>query len=194
MPRSMSSAMKTAIAADLLPPALFVTATFATGPIYVWSGNFPIVWNSLTWVGIGSLGGVSVIEESSTVEAKGITLTLSGFDAGLLANVLAEVQLGAPVTVYLGFFDPTAPTLIATPIPAWAGRMDQPTIDVDGKKGNISINCENRLMDMNTPVDRRYTIQDAQIFAPGDEGFNFVSGIQEITVYWGAVPNNANNI
>jgi hypothetical protein len=190
----MTTDVGTAIAADLLLPAFFLVATFTTGPVYLWTGNYPIVWNSHTWLGVGTLGGISVIEEGSDVQAKGITLTLSGFDATLLPDVLTEFQLGAPVTVYVGFFNPISLALITSPIIAWAGRMDQPTIDVDGKSAAIGINCESRLIDLNTPVDRRYTQDDQQLVAPGDLGFSFQAGIQEVTIYWGESPNSKNNI
>jgi len=32
---------------------------------------------------------------------------------------------------------------------SWAGRTDQPTIEMDGSTATISINCENRLVEMN---------------------------------------------
>ena len=192
MPRPMSQAMLAAIAANQLNPALFVTATFATGPIYVWTGYGSIAWNGQTWLGIGTFGGISVIEEGSTIEAKGIVLTFSGFDANLVANVMGEFLLSAPVAIYLGFF--AGNTLIADPVPAWVGRMDQPTVDITGLTASISINCENRLIEMNTPVNRRYTNDDQQLVAPGDLGLSFQSGIQELTIYWGMTPNSNNNM
>jgi len=142
---------------------------------------------------VGSLGSISTIEEGSTVEAKGVTLTLSGIDATLLTGILTEFQVGLPVLVYLGLFDSSG-SLIADPIVSWAGRMDQPTLDVDGTTATISIACENRLVDMNVAVDRRYTNEDQQLDHPGDRGFEFVNSIQEVMLYWGRSPSSHNNI
>ena len=192
MPRAMSSDMLAAVKASELQPALFVEAYFVTGPIHVWSGYGTIQWNGHAWAGIGTLGGVSTIEDGASVEAKGITLTMSGIDPALIADVLGEFQLGAPVTVWLGLF--SAGALITSPIVSWAGRMDQPSIEVGGNTAIISINCENRLLDMNISVYRRYTNDDQQLDHPGDRGLEFVSGIQEVTIYWGKTPNSANNI
>lgn len=189
MPRSMSSAMLTAIQATELRPALFVEAHFATGVAYIWSGYGTISWNGQSWLGVGSLLGVSVIDESVTIEAKGITLTLSGIDQSLLADALQEFQVGAPALVYLGLFDGSTspPTLIADPITSWAGKMDQPVIDVGGESATIAINCENRLLLMNVASDHRYTLQDPGI-TPGDLGFSFVDSIQSMQIYFGRVP------
>ncbi len=193
MPRSdVTPQFLAAIQSQQIRPAIFVEGNFVSGPLYVWSGSGSVSWNGQTWMGVGSFGGVSTIEEGSTVEAKGITLTLSGIDPTLLTDVLSEFQVGLPVTVWLALFDQTN-TLIPNPVTAFAGRMDQPAIDVDGTAATITINCENRLLDMNTPVDRRYTNEDQQLDHPGDRGFEFVNSIQEVTIYWGRTPNSLNN-
>ena len=193
MPRNMTQGFLGAMQGAVLRPALFVQAAFVSGPIYVWSGIGQITWNGQVWTGIGTLGSISTIEEGSTVAAKGITLTLSGIDASLLNEVMTEFQVGLPVSVTLGVFD-TNNALIADPVCCFSGRMDQPTIDVTGTLATIAINCENRLVEMNVAVDRRYTDEDQQMDYPGDLGFQFVNGIQEAQIYWGRSPSSTNNL
>ena len=193
MPRNMTQGFLGAMQGAVLRPALFVQAAFVSGPIYVWSGIGQITWNGQVWTGIGTLGSISTIEEGSTVAAKGITLTLSGIDASLLNDVMTEFQVGLPVSVTLGVFD-TNNALIADPVCCFSGRMDQPTIDVTGTLATIAINCENRLVEMNVAVDRRYTDEDQQMDYPGDLGFQFVNGIQEAQIYWGRSPSSTNNL
>lgn len=194
MPRpNISASMLTAIQSSSFQPALLVEMHFVSGVSYVWNGRGTLSWNSHSWLGVGNFGSISVIEEGATVSARGITLALSGIDASMLADALQEMQVGLPAVVYLGIFDPANPgVLFNTPLTSWAGRMDQPTIDVDGTTASISINCENRLVVMDVAVDRRYTNDDQQIDHPGDLGFQFVNSIQEQTVYFGRTPNGSN--
>src|SRR5579864_2120985 len=184
MSRSMSAAYLAAITSQQINPVLFVQVNFTTGPVYVWSGVGNIYWNGITWSGVGSLGSISVIEEGANVQARGITLTLSGIDATLLTGILTEFQQGLPAIVYLGLLDASG-NLIASPIISWSGRSDQPSVTMDGQTATISINCENRLVDMNVAVDRRYTNEDQQLDHPGDRGMEFVSSIQDVMIYWG---------
>jgi hypothetical protein len=193
MPRAMSADYLAAIQRAALRPALLVEANFTSGPIYVWSGVGPIIWGGHTWTGLGSLGNVSMIEEGATVEAKGITLTLSGIDPTMLTGILDEFQVGLPAIVSLGLFD-AAGALIADPVGCFVGQMDQPTLDVTGTSATISINCESRLIEMNVAVDRRYTNEDQQRDYPGDRGFEFVNSIQEAQIYWGRTPSSVNNL
>jgi len=187
--RAMSTAMLAAFSGTQLAPAIFMTATFNSGPVYLWTGYGPLVWNGQTWLGIGSLGSIGLIDEGSTVEAKGIALQLSGIDPVLLADVLGEFALGQPVQVFLGLF--LGGELIASPVTAWSGRMDLPKIDIAADKANITINCESRLVDLNTACGRRYTQEDQQRDYPGDLFCMFVNSIQNVTIYWGTAPTSS---
>lgn len=190
--RGLTSGVMAALASADVRPAIFVAAHFATGPVYLWTGYGSISWNGQTWLGVGNLGSVSTVEEGSSIEAKGITLALNGFDPTLLPLVVDEFGLGLPVTVWLGLFD-TSGALIPDPFISFAGRMDQPTLTVGGETASIAINCENRLVEMNTPVDRRYTHEDQQIDHPGDRGFDWVNAIQDVTIVWGRHPSSQLN-
>ena len=192
MPRNVDPSIITALQQPSLQMAVFVTLTFSTGTVNIWSGIGNVTWQSITWTGLGSLLGVSGIEEGTTVDARGITVTLSGLDSALLADCMADFALGTPAAVYLGFY--SGGILNANPLVSWAGRMDQPTISVDGTEAHIAINCENRLLDMNVPSDRRYTLQDQQMTWPSDLGFQFVQGIQEVNIAWGQHVTNTPNI
>ena len=193
MPRDMTPAYLAAIQAGILRPALFVEANFVSGPVYLWTGLQSVAWNGQTWTGVGRLGTISTIEETSSVEAKGITMSLSGIDPTLLADVLGEFQVALPAAIYLGLFDDSM-TLIPDPICCFAGMMDQPTIDVTGETATISINCENRLIEMNVPAGRRYTQEDQQRDYPADLGFGFVNSIQDAQIYFGSMASNKNNL
>jgi hypothetical protein len=193
MPRTdATAAFITALEAPLLRPAIFVEGSFASGNVYLWSGRGTVTWNGQSWTGVGTLGSITPVEEGSTVEARGTTLTLSGLDVTLLGDALTDVRQGLPVTVWLALFDDTL-TMVSNPVIAFQGRMDQPTISHDGSTATIQINCESRLVDLNTPAERRYTNEDQQRDYPGDRGLEFVNSIQEVTIYWGRVPNSKNN-
>ncbi len=191
--RAMTSDAIAAITSPMVRPALLVQATFASETIYFWSGLGTIVWNGQAWIGIGSLGSISTIEEGSTVEAKGINFSISGFDPSALGAVMGEFQVALPALVFLGFFD-AAGALIDDPVCCFSGRMDKPTLDVSGTSATITINCENRLVEMNVSAERRYTHEDQQVDFPGDLGFQFVNSIQDSQIYFGRFPSTKNNL
>ena len=182
-----------ALEAPLLRPAYLVSMQFASSTVNAWTGKGTLTWNGTSFAGVGQMGEVALIEEGSTVQARGTTLTLTGIDVTLLGDALTYLRQGLPVTIWFALFDAT-PAIIGNPVIAFRGRMDQPTITVSGQTATIAINCESRLMDLNVPAQRRYTNEDQWRDFPGDRGFEFVNSVQEVTIYWGRTPNSSNNL
>lgn len=187
MPRQMSASMLAALTSSLIRPAIFADLEFADGTYYVWSGVGTKTWNGHDYAGLGTFGTISSIEEGGSLEARGVTLSLSAIDPTMLAEALQNVKLGGRVVLYLAAFD-SGLNVIADPLVSWAGRMDQPEITLGGSEAMCSIKVESRLLDMNLSCGRRLTLEDAQIENPGDLGLQFVNGLQEVTIYWGTVP------
>ena len=161
--------------------------------MHLWTGSGNTTWNGHTWIGLGSLLEISASEDGVTLSPRGITITLSGLDTALLADALGDFGLGLPVTVYFALYD-SDNALIDTPFITWAGKMDQPTLDISGTGCLLSIACEDRLLDMNIAASRRYTNEDLQRDNPGDLGCSFVDSIQQMTLSWGQFPISGNNI
>ena len=197
MPRDGNTAVFTAAAQPAVRMAFLVQVAFDSGTVSVWTGIGPLTWNGITWLGVGSLLSIPGFEETNTVEAKGTTIEMSGLDPALLAASLGEIKHGQAVSIYLAFFQESSPMNmepIADPILIWAGKLDQPTIEVSGETATITLACENRLMQMNVAADRRYTHEDQQRDHPGDMGFSFVDQCQEVTLYWGRTPCSTGNV
>lgn len=182
--------MLAALQGTYMQPAFFVSIQFATTTVYLWTGSAAsiganpdgsISWFGHTWIGLGSLLGISDIESASTVEARGIVVTLSGLDATLLADCMTELQLQLPVVVYFTVY--SSGSLISRPITSWSGYTDQPTIQVDGVSARISLAAENRLISMNVAANRRHTNPDQQMDYPGDLALQFVDGLQDLTIF-----------
>jgi hypothetical protein len=192
MPRNLTGGMIAALNSQQVKPAFFVTATFLSGPVYIWSGLGTINWNGKTWQGLGSLANISTIEEGSNVEAKNMTLSLSGIDVSMLTAILNQFQLALPAFVNLALFDDSG-NIIPDPLLSFAGRMDIPTLTVSGETATIAINCESRLVDMNTPALRRFTSADQQIDYPNDLGFAWVPSLIDVSFFWGSLPGGLNN-
>lgn len=193
MPRNATSQFIAALAESFLYPAILVEIQFASGTVYMASSYQPLFFMGQVWTGVGSLLSVSTIEDGSTVQARGVTVTLSGIDPTLLPAALNEFQVGLPATIYLGLYSAGGQNQISQSVVAWSGRTDQPTIAVDASTATISINLESALLDMNVPVPYRYTNQDQQLFYPGDLGLSWVNSIQSIPVYWGSNTNTDGN-
>lgn len=182
--RDLTSSVQAAISADAVSPILFFEGEFASGYVRVWSGIGEVSWNSQTWQGIGTLGGISSIHESSDIQANGVTVTFSGIPSDLISLSLGDAVQGKLGRIYFGFMN-EANEIIADPALMFEGRLDIPAIEENGDTATIQISYESRLIDLQKPRERRYTSEDQQLEYPGDLGFEFIPSLQEKNIKWG---------
>jgi len=176
--------MTAEITGQHLRPAFFVQMHFASGDSFVWSGYGTVNWNGHDFVGLGTLGQISTIEESSDIKANNLTLTLSGIPSDALAQAMGETRQGNPVTIWFGCLGDNN-NVLADPIKSFAGRMDVPLIEEGSQTSTISITVESILVDLQRSRLRNYTHEDQQIDFPGDLGFEYVPGLQDWNGVWG---------
>jgi hypothetical protein len=181
--RSLSAGMVTEVSASQLSPILLASFSFST-PVRLWSGYGTITVGSVTYLGSGSLGTISPVEETTDLAARGINFQLSGVPTALVAVALSENYQGKACSVLFGALDATG-ALVSSPVTIFAGRMDVMSINDDGQNATIIMTAENKLVDFRRPREVRYTQEEQQNLYPGDLGLEFVTAIQEKQIYWG---------
>ena len=103
--RNLTTGMVSAVTAQVMHPVIFFEGEFADGGgefVRVWSGYGTIQWNGLSWTGVGHLGGISAIEESSDFRANVVTVSLSGIPAALVSTALGSTRQGLPGRIWIG--------------------------------------------------------------------------------------------
>lgn len=183
MSRDLTAATQTAAEGMLVRPVVLVHLALDSGAVYVNSSDRNITYNANIYIGIGALGSVSVVQESSGLQASGVKLTMSGIPASHVTMVLDEDYQGRAVTIYQGFLDDTY-ALIADPILQWTGLIDQMGIII-GETATVNLTAENKLVRWETPNIHRYTDADQQQRFSGDLGLQFVAQTVEREILWG---------
>jgi hypothetical protein len=187
--RSLSANMVTEVSASQLSPILLASFSFST-PVRLWSGYGTITVGAVTYQGIGTLGTISPVEETTDLSARGINFQLSGVPSAYVAIALTENYQGRECSVLFGALDSSG-ALVASPVTIFAGRMDVMSVNDDGQEASIIMTAENKLVDFRRPREVRYTHEEQQNLyppgpgTPGDLGLEFVNAIQEKQIYWG---------
>lgn len=183
MSRNLTSGVQTAIEATQVQPFLLFEGLFSSGYVRMWSGYGDIVWDARTWTGVGSLMGISAVQETSEIQANGITVTMSGIPSDLISLALQESEQGKSGKVYLGFLDESG--VIADPTMIFEGKLDIPAIQEDGETSTISVTYESRLINLQRSRESRFTNEEQQREYPEDLGCEFVPAMKEVTLTWG---------
>lgn len=184
MSRNANASLVTALSGNAVNLILMVDITFSSGTQYVWSGVGDLTYNGNTYVGVGDFGGIGDIQESTKVLALGTTLTLSGIDTALLNDCLSDIQIGAPVNIYLGALDDTG-AIVGTPYIIFGGTVDKPSIQTGPKTVAISLGAENKLYNQSRATCRRYTSADQRRYYPTDIAFQWVPSLNNRALRWG---------
>jgi hypothetical protein len=138
----------------------------------------------VTYQGIGTLGAISPVEETTDLAARGINFQLSGIPSAYVAIALTENYQGKECSVLFGALDATG-AIVASPVTIFAGRMDVMSVADDGQQASIIMSAENKLVDFRRPREVRYTHEEQQNLFSTDLGLEFVNAIQEKQIYWG---------
>ncbi len=166
--------------------ALFfaVKAEFDTDDILVWSGTDDLIINSETYTGAGTLLNISNSEDNLELKSNGLVIGLSGMDTTVVNYALTENYQNRPITVFLGYVMGGTNEVAGT-LTLFKGRMTSLIINDTPDGSTVTIDAENRLVDLDRPSNFRYTKESQNYLHSGDTGFNRVASMQDKQINWG---------
>ena len=188
--RALTTDFKTALAADVLRVGLLCEIDYPTTPLRCWTGQGSLSWDSKTWLGVGDLGGISAVRESSAPQATNVTLEISGITSTSLALALAETSQRRRATLWLALFEEVAGDLnvLGDPWRIRRGWTDVHKIIDTGKTATIQVSVESLFARLRIPRTMRYTDAEQQRLFPGDTGMRYAAAIGTRPIYWGVAP------
>jgi hypothetical protein len=184
MARDLTATIQTETQASLIYPEVFAEFDFGSGFLRVWTGLGSKSWDSNTWTGVGDLGSIPNVEEATDISPRNVTFALSGIPSSTISVALTENYRGRSVRSWIAFLDSSG-TIKADPYQWFAGRMDTMSIRESADSADISISCENCLVDLRRPRSTRYTPAEQERRFPGDTSLRYVAKLAEKPIYWG---------
>lgn len=184
MSRTLTGAVDAALAAENVALVAFVELDFASGFVRVTTAGYDMVWNSLTWKGLGDLASIEAIGESVDFFAHGVAMQLSGIPPAMVTTARTEHYQGRAARIWLAPLGANY-NVLADPYLAWVGRMDVMNIQM-GQTASIGLTTETRFADWDRPRTRLYTDADQQAEFAGDTGMRYLEQLVEKTITWGA--------
>jgi hypothetical protein len=179
MTRTVPSALLTALSQPEVYPFYAVDMDFDSAPLRLWTGNGDRTILADTYLGAGSLMGISGLDEVNDLSAKSVSITLSGVPAELVSLALQEPYQRRSCKIYFGTTD------TSTPIEIFAGLMNTMTIEDGGETSVIQLVIESKLVQLERSSNRRYTDANHQSRHNGDTFFSFVADLQDKSIIWG---------
>ena len=208
MSRDLSAALSGTLEDNVVYPFFAVELQFdSPNTLRLWTGYGTLVYDSVSYYGTGELLGISSVEETIEMAAKGATLTLSAVPSEVISLALQSPYQGRVCKIYFGMF--TTDTLLQEDgtsyilmqdgskirlesqetglTEVFTGYMNQMNIEEGPDTSTIQLSVENKLVDLERPRVARYTSAYQKDKFNGDLGLDFVESLQDQKLTWGRV-------
>lgn len=180
MSRDITTNVSDALDDDVVSPFFAVDIDIDGTPLYVWSGYGELVIGGKTYLGAGQLLNISTISETTEMEAKGATISMSGIPSSFLSLALQSPYQGRDCRIYFGMTSSPSDY-----VEVFSGELDQMNIEESADTATVVVTAENVLIRLERPVVRRFTNEDQRSRFPDDRGLEYVAGLQDKDVLWG---------
>lgn len=151
-----------------------------------WDEGSPL--GEMPYLGIGELGQISVLPETSELTSSTIQLTLTGIPNSVLADGFSDDYRNQPVYIWYATLDRDTYAVEGGqtgPVLAFAGMMDYATIEF-GKTATVTITATQRLTDWERPRGGTFNHHYQQTYVDSkDTGFKLVLQLQNKEISWG---------
>lgn len=192
MPRGLDGAFETALGTGRIRVAMFCYFELKSGVRRLWTGIGDYSWAGYVWSGSSSAAGkdagiikIDKITETLNTKVSGITVVVDGLPPTALSEAFLQIKRNKAGKLWLALLD-EAMVLIGTPSLMFDARSDACIIDHSPEKTTVTINWENRLIDLEKPKGGLYTHQDQQLLHPGDYAFEYAPQLVDLDLPWGS--------
>lgn len=159
-------------------------AEFDTDTVLIHTGQGDLVIGGETYIGAGTLLAISDIEDSKELKSAGVTFSISGMDTEVLGYALNENYQNRPISLYMAFVSGGTDDVDGY-LTLYKGRMINIDISDDVNGSNITLQTENRLLDLRRPSNIRYTKESQQYLYNGDTSLDQVAKVSQMNIEWG---------
>jgi hypothetical protein len=175
---SLSSPQQAELEKPVTRIVYFVELDFRDSTQYLCTANVSITWGGHEWIGLGSMGAISPIEESEGVESKSLTFTLNVAQNSVLALAVGDVEQYRGRNAKMHFvpldesFQP-----VGIPVVCWRGIMDTMAVSVDGEDGGITLKCETSAYGLKRQPGLRLNAAQQKSRYPSDTGLDYLTDL-----------------
>ena len=182
MSRELTQATIDSLSEATVYPFFAVELLFdGANTIRMWTGQGTLTLGGGTeWVGLGTLLSISEISETSNIDVRGASVTLTGVPTEVLSLALSEPYQGRVCNIYFGVDNDGA-----TINQVFSGYMDQMNIAESAETCTIELSVENKLVDLERARVARFSSGYQKSIYPNDLGLDFVEDLQDKDIPWG---------
>lgn len=160
-----------------------VEILYPSAPVRAHTGFGEIVIDGQNYIGVGQLGSIEPIPQTSETAPSSASIGLSGLDPTLVAETLNERTQGSKVKIMVCSLDEDDQVTSASIL--FAGRVNNQKFKY-GSEMIILLDVVDRLEDWQRKGGKRFDPESHEQDFPGDKCFKFMAQMSEAPLYWGS--------
>lgn len=182
MARPVTDAMAEALL-NRFPLGLLAEIEHPDGTARFWTGVGALSYAGYTWTGLGTLGGVSPVKQSSDIAIQEIQFALAGVDPEIAATLDDDVR-NRSGKVWLACFD-DAGQVVPDPYLVIDSQLDFQTLSA-GDDGAVAllITARSGFYTLDRGVDEAWTPENQHALFADDTGLDMIPGLQNQDIQW----------
>lgn len=172
-----TSGQNTELAKPIARVVYFAEFHFTNGIVRVSTLGQDYTWGGYTWVGVGAIGSISEIVETSTVTSSPVNFTLNITSSALFALAVntPDTYRGQAAKLYMCPLNENF-QLVDTPVICWRGYMDMMAVNISPTgEGSITMKCETSAYGLTKMPNLRMNAQQQKLKYPTDTGFDYLT-------------------
>ena len=196
MPRSYNTAVQTALDAGRVVDRTLVTMHLGSGTYGFWSGMGPFSYNSINFVGAGSLIEIEGVQQTSDLSAVAVVGRLTAIEntdltPDKLATIEAETYHQRPCSISTAYFNADTYALLNVEV-EYDGIIDRivHTETIDGR-AVLEVYLESNFRDHQRTGYRMRSHNDQVRIDATDTGLRYVNSVGNEAVTFGRLDKQA---
>jgi len=181
--RDIDAGLKTAAQSTEFNYFVAVDLAFSSGTVYAHNSIGTITFGGNDYLGVGGLGSIGAMNESSELVDQPISLVLSGISTEIIEAVKVDDVYGRDANIYIGVLNQDG-ELIGTPTNWVAGYMDTTSVII-GDENKVFIKVQTTAAKLRRKNNSRWTLESHQHVYPGDRFFEFLPYVILAQPTWG---------
>ena len=163
----------------------FIAPVYVHSDVGIISHTPPFLSSPVNYVGVGNLGSVSAIPESSNIQANIINLTLSGINTNTISTAIQTDYQGKDCSIEIGLRDTMANGgSILDTVVIFSGFIDNMSLDISDT-ATITVSVVDKLVRFDKASNRRFNHADQQKEYASDDAFIYQDSLKEQLLVWG---------
>lgn len=168
---------------DVPRVVMAVEILYKNAPVRAHTGFGEKVIDGQTYYGVGTLGSIDAIPQTSKTSPSQLSLQLSGLDPTLVAETLNQRTQGSKVKIMICSLDDD--DNIASASIVFSGRVSTQRFSYD-KSMAVQVDVVDRLADWQRKGSLRFDFESHRSRNNGDEFFVYLAQMSEKPIYWGS--------